>query len=405
MERQIGLSARRPVSPGSLFALVGWVGLATAVGAAAPAMGQESGSSAGSVVAEVRDHAGLFSADAIATARKELERITHQTGASVIIETVDSLEGESAEQVARNLARRSGIRGIFVLIARKEHKLEVLGSRDYREILNINDHLRAIVDAFSTGFRRQDANDGLIRGAGEIARVLGQSARPAGGIAPRAPLPEAPSGLSTETAAMAFGPKTTGDSPLVARNQVRLTLVGARAIIAGAEAKAQSMGWKMNIAVVDDGGHLMAFERMEGARPASAYTALTKATTAATFRQPSGPLPAGTTNPDPLLNLSLQNAAMASGGKITTLYGGVPVIVDGQVIGGVGVGGGTGEQDAQVARAGIEAFTDQLTSAKPAAETKENKTQLQLPGPQGNKPSDDNKSGARDGAKRGDSDF
>ena len=67
-----------------------------------------------------------------------------------------------------------------------------------------------------------------------------------------------------------------------------------------------------------------------------------------------------------MLNLSLQNAALASGGKITTLYGGVPVVVDGQVIGGVGVGGGTGEQDAQVARAGIQAFADQL--AKPAAE-------------------------------------
>ena len=69
------------------------------------------------------------------------------------------------------------------------------------------------------------------------------------------------------------------------------------------------------------------------------------------------------------MNLSLQNAAAASGGKITTLYGGVPVVVDGQVIGGVGVGGGTGEQDAQVARAGIQAFADQL--AKPAAEARE----------------------------------
>ena len=56
---------------------------------------------------------------------------------------------------------------------------------------------------------------------------------------------------------------------------------------------------------------------------------------------------------------------MASGGKVTTLYGGVPVVVDGQVIGAVGVGGGSGEQDAQVARAGVQAFTEQL--AKPAA--------------------------------------
>jgi glc operon protein GlcG len=123
------------------------------------------------------------------------------------------------------------------------------------------------------------------------------------------------------------------------------------------------MGWKMNIAVVDDGGHLIAFERMEGARPASAYTAMTKATTAATMRLPSGPFPQGTTTPDPLLNISLQNAAMASGGKVTTLYGGVPVIVDGQVIGAVGCGGGSGEQDAEVARAGIQAFTDRLEKA------------------------------------------
>ena len=73
----------------------------------------------------------------------------------------------------------------------------------------------------------------------------------------------------------------------------------------------------MNIAVVDDGGHLIAFERMDGARPASGYTAITKATSAATFRQNSGPLPAGVASPDPLLNLSLQIAASASGGKIT----------------------------------------------------------------------------------------
>ena len=111
---------------------------------------------------------------------------------------------------------------------------------------------------------------------------------------------------------------------------------------------------------------------MDGARPASGYTAITKATTAATFRQETGPLPRGATAPDPLLNLSLQNAAAASGGKITTLFGGVPVIVDDQVIGGVGVGGGTGEQDAMVAKAGIEAFLTELEASQspPASETK-----------------------------------
>jgi glc operon protein GlcG len=131
-------------------------------------------------------------------------------------------------------------------------------------------------------------------------------------------------------------------------------------VIVGSEAKATSLGLKVNIAVVDDGGHLLAFERMDGARPASAYTAITKATSAATFRQPTGPLPAGASEPDILLSLSVQNAAQASGGKLTTLKGGVPVEVDGQIAGAVGVGGGTGDQDAEIARAGIQAMLDAL---------------------------------------------
>jgi glc operon protein GlcG len=104
---------------------------------------------------------------------------------------------------------------------------------------------------------------------------------------------------------------------------------------------------------------------MDGARPASAYTAITKATSAATFRQSSGPLPAGGPAPDPLLNLSLQMAASASGGKITSLYGGVPVVVDGQVIGAVGVGGGSGEQDTQIASAGVAALIEKVGGEAP----------------------------------------
>src|SRR5262249_40441952 len=140
---------------------------------------------------------------------------------------------------------------------------------------------------------------------------------------------------------------------------------GARKALAGTEAKAMEKGWKMNIAVVDDGGHLLAFARMDGARPASAATALTKAITAATFRQATGPLPAGAATPDLLLNLSLQNAALASGGKITTLQGGVPIIVDGQVIGAIGVGGGSGEQDAEAAKAGVDAVLGALKPSTP----------------------------------------
>jgi glc operon protein GlcG len=148
--------------------------------------------------------------------------------------------------------------------------------------------------------------------------------------------------------------------PLVTRNRVQLNLAGAEAVIEAAKKKAAAMGLKCNIAVVDDGGHLLAFARMDGARPASAATALAKAVSAATFRQETGPLPPRG-EPELLLSLSIQNA---SGGKITTLKGGVPIIIDGQVVGAVGVGGGTGEQDVEVAKAGVQALLDGLAEQK-----------------------------------------
>jgi glc operon protein GlcG len=159
------------------------------------------------------------------------------------------------------------------------------------------------------------------------------------------------------------GDDKSADAPLITRGRVQLNLAGAEKIIGAAKQKATAMELKINIAVVDDGGHLLAFARMDGARPASAYTAQTKAATAATFRQETGPLPPKG-EPDILLNLSLQNAAAASGGKLTTLKGGVPVVIDGQVVGAVGVGGGTGEQDAEVAKAGIQALLDGIREKK-----------------------------------------
>jgi glc operon protein GlcG len=147
--------------------------------------------------------------------------------------------------------------------------------------------------------------------------------------------------------------------PLVTRERVELNLAGAEKALAAAKEKASELGTKSNIAIVDDGGHLISFARMDGARPASGQTALTKAVSAATFRQETGTLPAKG-EPDLHLSLSIQNAAAASGGKITTLKGGVPILVDGQVIGAIGVGGGTGEQDALVAKAGIKALLDAL---------------------------------------------
>jgi glc operon protein GlcG len=158
----------------------------------------------------------------------------------------------------------------------------------------------------------------------------------------------------------AFSSALAQEAPLITRERVMLHLAGAEKAIAAAKEKAAEMKVKVNIAVVDDGGHLLAFARMDDARPASVATALTKAMAAATTRQATGPLKRGEAEPDLLLNLSLQNAAAANGGKMTGLFGGVPIVIDGQVVGAVGVGGGTGEQDAEIAKAGIEALVKAL---------------------------------------------
>ena len=131
------------------------------------------------------------------------------------------------------------------------------------------------------------------------------------------------------------GLPTSRSAPAEAYKPV-LTLELARTAIEAATAEAARLDAGGAIAVVDDGGHLVAFVRMDGARPASGYTALTKAVAAATFRQETGPLPAKG-QPDLLLSLSLQSTALAGGGKGTALKGGAPILIDGQVAGAVGV--------------------------------------------------------------------
>jgi glc operon protein GlcG len=330
------------------------------------------------VPSDVRDTAGIFSTDAVRRARESLEKIEKSTGVPILIETIETLKGETVDEVATRLARRSGTQGVFILVARKETKIEVLASRRYAETLPRSARTK-VRTAFIEAFRNVSFDQGLSRGIAAIEAELA-TARKEGKLPqaekpevrdelPRPLLPRSSARNGADSFAALRGTASEGPpgqiKPLVIRNQVRLTLEGARTIIVAATEQAATMNIKVNIAVVDDGGHLLSFDRMNGARPASGYTAITKATTAATFRQPTGPLPAGTTNPDPLLNLSLQIAAQSSGGKITTLSGGVPVVVDGQVIGAVGVGGGSGEQDAQVARAGIQALLSELQKQEP----------------------------------------
>lgn len=157
----------------------------------------------------------------------------------------------------------------------------------------------------------------------------------------------------------AEAPESSAEQPLVERDRIRLTLAGAERALAASREKARQMGVRVNIAVVDDGGHLIAFARMDGARPGSVYTSITKATSAATKRGATGPLRAG--EPDGTqLSLAVENAAAVSGGKFTTLKGGIPIVVADQVIGAVGVGGATGEEDAEVAGAGVAALVKQI---------------------------------------------
>ena len=126
-----------------------------------------------------------------------------------------------------------------------------------------------------------------------------------------------------------------------------LTVAEATQILDAARAEAGKNQWAVAIAVVDDGGHPLALSRLDGCAPISAYIATDKARTAALGRRESK-----------------QYEDMINGGRVAflsaplagTLEGGVPVIVDGQVIGAVGVSRVKADQDAQVAKAGAAAL-------------------------------------------------
>jgi glc operon protein GlcG len=114
-------------------------------------------------------------------------------------------------------------------------------------------------------------------------------------------------------------------------------------ILSAARAEAEANHWKVAIAVVDEGGHPVALERLDGCAPIGAYIATEKARTAALGRRESKSY-------EDMVNGGRN--AFLSVPLLTSLEGGVPVLVDGQVVGAVGVSGVKAEQDAQIARAG-----------------------------------------------------
>jgi uncharacterized protein GlcG (DUF336 family) len=122
-------------------------------------------------------------------------------------------------------------------------------------------------------------------------------------------------------------------------------------MLSGAEAKATSLGIPYCIAVVDAGGHLVAFQRQDGALIGSVDLAIDKATTARIFDKTTSDLATLAQSGKPLFGIQESNA-----GKVVIFGGGVPVVLDGIVVGAVGASAGTVEQDIAISEAAITAL-------------------------------------------------
>jgi glc operon protein GlcG len=127
-----------------------------------------------------------------------------------------------------------------------------------------------------------------------------------------------------------------------------LTLEAAKRIAAAARAEAKSNDWRVVIAVVDDGGHLLYLERSHDTQFGSVETAIQKAHAAVAFQRPTK------VSEDAVLSGRLIHLALPG---VIPAEGGVPLQIDGVVVGGLGVSGVRSSQDGQVAAAGVAALT------------------------------------------------
>jgi glc operon protein GlcG len=134
---------------------------------------------------------------------------------------------------------------------------------------------------------------------------------------------------------------------------IPISLERAETVIHAAAREARKRNWKMNLAVADSGGNLVAFERMDGAMLASIQIAIHKARAAATFRRPTKVFEDG-------INLMHLNYLLAFDGVIAS-RGGIPLIEHGRIIGAIGCSGGTDSQDEVVSKAGVDAI-DQIAA-------------------------------------------
>lgn len=140
--------------------------------------------------------------------------------------------------------------------------------------------------------------------------------------------------------------------PLVLPAKKSLTLEAAKLMAAAAEAAAAKNGWKVVIAVVDDGGHALLVHRLDGTQSSSVPTAMGKARSAVAYKRPTRIL-------EEMINQG-RFSFLSAGGDPVALQGGLPVEVDGQLVGGIGVSGVKASDDEIIAQAGLDALRDAL---------------------------------------------
>lgn len=126
-----------------------------------------------------------------------------------------------------------------------------------------------------------------------------------------------------------------------------LSLEAARQVAAAAEKHARANQWNVCIAIVDDGGHLVYFQRMDGTQTGSVVVSQRKAQTAIAFKRPTKVFEEGVAGG--------RTALVALPGAVP-LEGGIPLTVDGQMIGAIGISGVTAQQDGMIAQAGVDAL-------------------------------------------------
>ncbi|MDF2713782.1 MAG: CDP-alcohol phosphatidyltransferase [Paenibacillus sp.] len=131
----------------------------------------------------------------------------------------------------------------------------------------------------------------------------------------------------------------------------QMTLEVAKTLLAAAEQKAKELGLPFDIAIVDEGANLIAFHRMDQARIAGIDISQNKAWTSVAMKMPTSNLAKSAQPGGPTFGINTTNQ-----GKIVILGGGIPFTIDGRIVGGIGVSGGTSAQDVEVANAAVQAF-------------------------------------------------